>query len=337
MAAIAFRSGAAHTHGGMTFGSPLALLALLVVPAVLAVLVLVSRRPRRDGVAFTNLTVLAEVSASRSRHRRLVPAALVVVALACAAVATAHPTARVPARVDDATIVLLVDVSGSMSARDVEPTRLDAAVAAMRTFVNRLPKGMQVGLVQFSDYAQVLSQPTDDHEEVAATLGLLQSQSGTAIGAGILAAVGLARRSLAKYGVVRQPDHDLPAAVVLLSDGKQTAPGIEPLQAAGRARKAGVRIDTVALGTAHGILGYGPYAPKVAPDPPLMHAIAKATGGMTSTARSEADLARFYQAVGSSFGKTTRRRDISGWFLAAAAVLLLGAVAAGRLIAGPLT
>jgi Ca-activated chloride channel homolog len=318
----------------LSFGSPLALLSLLAIPAALVFLRIPVRRPGRQAVVFTNLTVLAEVSAARSPRRRLVPAALVLLALACAAVATAKPTARLPARVDNATIVLLVDVSGSMSARDVEPTRLDAAVAAMRGFVQRLPEGMQVGLVQFSDSAQVLARPTADHVQVTQTLGLLDSQSGTAIGAGILTAVGLARSSLARDGVVRQRGESLPVAIVLLSDGKQTSPGVQPLDAAARARASGIRIDTVALGTTHGILGYGPYAPKVAPDPPLMRAIAKATGGQTSTARNQAELASFYRSVRSSFGRADRPRDIAAWFLAAAAVMLVAGVALGRVWGG---
>src|SRR5579871_5186532 len=189
----------------MSFGSPLALSALLVVPAVLVLLRLVSRRPSRQAVAFTNLAVLAEVAGRSASRKRLVPGLLVLLALACAAVASAKPTARLPARVDNATIVLLVDVSGSMSARDVEPTRLDAAVAAMRGFVDRLPAGMRVGLVQFSDSAQVVVRPTDDHTRVAQSLGLLVSQSGTAIGAGLVAAEQLARRSLSDDGVTRRP------------------------------------------------------------------------------------------------------------------------------------
>jgi len=318
----------------MSFGSPLALSALLVVPAVLVLVRVLARRPSRRGVAFTNLAVLAAVADRRSSRRGLVPAALVLLALACAAVATAQPRARLPARVDNATIVLLVDVSGSMSARDVEPTRLDAAVAAMRSFVERLPKGMQVGLVQFSDSAQVLARPTDDHTKITQTLGLLETQSGTAIGDGLLTAANLVRSSLAEAGVVRRPGRHLPAAIVLLSDGKQTAPGIEPLAAAGRVRAAGIRVDTVALGTAHGILGYGPYAPKVAPDPPLMRAIARATGGQTSTAHDQAELSRFYRSVGKSFGHTVRPRDVAGWFLAAAAVLLAAGVGLGRIWGG---
>ena len=116
-----------------------------------------------------------------------------MLALAFAAGAAAHPRARVPVRVDNATIVLLVDVSGSMSARDVEPTRLDAAVAAMRWFVRRLPKDYKVGLVQFSDTSTVLAAPTARPRARRADPRLLMPDSGTAIGSGLVTAVAVAR------------------------------------------------------------------------------------------------------------------------------------------------
>ena len=136
----------------MTFASPLGLLALLAVPAALGALLVARRRGARSRVVFTNLQVLEGLVAARPRRmRRAIPALLLLLALATAAGALAQPHARLPVQVDNTTVVLLVDVSGSMSARDVEPTRLDAAVAAMRTFVDRLPSRFKVGLVQFSD------------------------------------------------------------------------------------------------------------------------------------------------------------------------------------------
>jgi Ca-activated chloride channel homolog len=273
----------------------------------------------------------------RPGRRRLIPAALLLLALVFAATAAAHPRARVPVRVDNATIVLLVDVSGSMSARDVEPTRLDAAVAAMRTFVRKLPKGLKVGLVQFSDGPTVLAAPTADHERVAQTLDLLSPDSGTAIGAGLESATQLVRRSLRQAGYVRVPGHRLPAAIVLLSDGNQTQGTIQPLPAAQKALAAGIAIDTVALGTPHGVLGYGPYARRVAPDPPLMAAIAKVTGGKTATATDSEQLTAFYRGVGSSYGHATKTEDIASWFAAGAALLLVAAILLGRRMAGALS
>jgi Ca-activated chloride channel family protein len=321
----------------MSFGSPLALAALIAVVAVFAAMLVVSRRKPRAPVAFTNLAVLEAVSTRHRRSlRRLVPPALLAAALIVATTAVAHPRARLPVRMDNATIVLLVDVSGSMSARDVEPTRLDAAVAAMRGFVQRLPKGFKVGLVQFSDYPDVLAAPTEDHDRISRTLDLLVPDSGTAIGSGIVSATALVRKSLAREGVIRTPGHKLPAAIVLLSDGKQNQGRIGPLAAAARSKAAGIVVDTVALGTTHGVLGYGPFAPRVAPDPPLMRAIARTTGGRSATATDSRELAKFYRDVGSSFGRGTRTRDLSSWFAAAAAILLVAAVALGRAWAGAL-
>jgi Ca-activated chloride channel homolog len=322
----------------MSFGSPLALLLLLAIPVGLGAVLLVSRRRTPRQVAYPNLVVLESVAPTWSRGRKRVAATiLLVLALATAAAAAAHPQADLPVRVDNATIVLLVDVSGSMSARDVEPTRLDAAVSAMRAFVQLLPKGFKVGLVQFSDTSQVLADPTADHVRISQMLDLLVPDSGTAIGTGIVSAVALVKSSLAHDGVVRVTGRSLPAAIVLLSDGKQNQGRIKPLQAATMARTAGIPVDTVALGTRHGILGYGPFAPRVAPDPPLMEAIARATGGSTATAKDMKELSTFYRRVGKSFGHGTDTRDVALWFAAAAAALLVGAVALGARLAGPLS
>ena len=315
--------------------NPVALLALVAVPAALALLLRIERRPGRGAVAFTNLSVLESLVTARRPRRRWVPVALLALALVTATAALARPQAMLPTRVDNATVVLLVDVSGSMGARDVEPTRLDAAVAAMRGFVDRLPKRFRIGLVQFSDAAEVLTEPTSDHSQVRQSLGLLVPDSGTAIGIGLVSAVQLVETSLARAGVVRKPGEDLPAAIVLLSDGKQNQAGIRPLAAAAAARAAGIPVDTVALGTAHGILGYGAFAPHVPPDPPLMRAIARKTGGRTSTAVDSQQLATFYSHVGSSIGRKTVDRGIASWFAAAAGVLLLAAAGSARLIRGP--
>jgi Ca-activated chloride channel family protein len=320
----------------MSFGAPLALSALVVVPVVLAALLLAERRPARHPVAFTNLDLLAGVVAARPRRRRWLPVTLLLLALATAAAATARPHAELSTRVDNATVILLVDVSGSMSARDVEPTRLDAAVAAMRTFIDGLPKRFKIGLVQFSDSSEVMAPPTADHQQIRDDLGFLAPDSGTAIGSGILAATRLVERSLAEDGVVREPGKPLPAAIVLLSDGKQNQGTLKPLEAAARARAAGIAVDTVALGTVSGTLGSGAFARRVPPDPPLMRAIARTTGGKTSTAVDSTQLATFYSSLGSNIGRETRSREITSWFALAAGVLLVAGVGLGRAWAGAL-
>src|SRR5262249_49390220 len=145
-----------------------------------------------------------------------------------------------------------------------------------------------------------------------------------------------ARSSLARDGIIVAPGHKPPAAIVLLSDGKQTQGLMSPMSGALRAKRAGIPVDTVALGTSRGVLGYGPFAKRVAPDAPLMRKIAKASGGTTASAHDAKQLAAFYQQVRGSFGTEMRTRDIGSWFAAAAALLLAAAIGLGRVFAGSL-
>jgi Ca-activated chloride channel family protein len=318
----------------VTFASPLFLLVLLVVPAVVALALLSDRRRARYPVAFTNLEVLAGVVEERRRWWRWLALALFALALATAAAAVARPQARVSVPEDNATIVMLVDVSGSMRADDVDPTRLDAAVSAMRAFLDELPNRFKVGLVQFSSEVDVLVQPTTDRQLVRDAIGYLTPEAGTAVGDGLAAAVQLAVTSLASEGVHREPGHDLPAAIVLLSDGAQNRGLLQPLEAAARAKAAGIRVYPISLGTPDGVVsfGFGLFVNSipVPPDPETMRAIARATGGRDYTAES-ADRARtVFGSLGSSIGRRSEWREITSWFLAAAAVLVVAAIALGR-------
>jgi len=299
----------------MSFGSPLCLLGLLLVPAVLAFLLVLRRRPSRHAVAFSNLEVLAAVVAPRA-WRRWVPVVLFLVALATAATATARPKARFTTAGRHSTIVLLVDVSGSMSAEDVKPTRLDAAAIAMKNFVDRLPKNVDVGLVQFSSEPEILQWPTARHNDVHDIIGYLLPQAGTAIGDGLAAAVSLF------HG---------PGAIVLLSDGAQTRGRLTPLEGAERARERGVRVDTIALGTPDGELVEGGYYEPVPPDPSLMRAIARATGGHTFSASDSTTLSGIYTGLGTTLAPRTTTREVTSWFAVAAGGLLLAALALASL------
>ena len=321
----------------MTFASPLLLLLLLAVPAMLVYLIAIRGRPSRDARAFTNIELLAELVGPRRARRYWIPVALLLVALAAAAVATARPAVRLSAPVDNATIVLLVDVSGSMQASDVEPTRLDAAASAMRTFIDQLPKHGRVGLVQFSTEPEVLASPTTDHAFVRESLSYLAPEAGTAIGDGVAAAVKLVQRSLAERGVVRVPGKPVPAAIVLLSDGEQNQGFLQPLAGAARAQAAGIKVDTIALGTPHGALFVLGQRQEVPPDPVTMRAIARATGGSTFAARDDRRLQSIYSSLSHSVGRQSQPREIASWFAAGAALLLLGAVGLGRAWGSALT
>jgi Ca-activated chloride channel family protein len=300
----------------MTFGSPVLLLTLLVVPASLALLIIVNRRPARSAVTYTNVDLLAGLVTRERRWRYWLPAALLLLALATAAAAAARPHARWTSVERHSSVVLLVDVSGSMSARDVEPTRLEAAVTAMRTFLDRVPKSVDVGLVQFSTEAEVLERPGADRSLVRESLNYLFPEAGTAIGDAIARSVRLVRGK---------------GAIVLLSDGKQTNGTLGPLEGAARARANGVRIYTISLGTRRGALFQAGHFDPVPPDSALMRSIAKATGGRTFKATSAAAVGSIYANLGGTIARKTKQHEVTSWFACGAAALLLGAVGLGRL------
>jgi Ca-activated chloride channel family protein len=325
----------------MSFSSPLFLLALLVVPVALALALVIDRRRSRYPLMFTNLDLLAGLVEQRRSLRRWVPLALLLLALACAATALGRPKARLSVPQNNSTVIFLVDVSGSMKANDVEPTRLDAAVTAMRTFLDKLPSQFKVGLVAFSSEPEVLSPPTRDRQFIRDELSFLTPEAGTALGDGLQTAVRLAVSSLARDGVQRQPGQQyLPAAIVLESDGAQNRGILQPLQAAQLAKADGIRVYGVALGTQNGVVstGFGLYINSipVPPDPATVRQIAATTGGKAYTARTSSKLVDIYKSLGSSIGQKTEFREISSWFAAAAAVLLLGAVGAGLILGGRL-
>jgi Ca-activated chloride channel family protein len=325
----------------VSFTWPLGLLVLLVVPAVLALAVVADRRRAKFPVAFTNLSLLAGVVEERRRSwRRWVPLVLLLLALTFAAGAVARPRTHVSVPDQNATVVLLVDVSGSMRANDVEPTRLDAALAAMRVFLDKLPSQFKVGLVAFSSEPTVLSQPTGDRDAVRSSLNYLEPEAATAIGDGLEVAVRMIKTTMARTGVVRKDGEDLPAAVVLLSDGQQNRGLIQPLKAAQDAHAAGIRVYAVSLGTPNGkvTFGFGAFVNKipVPPDPATMQAIASETGGQAFTAETSSTLSKIYQTLGSSLGRRRKLEEITSWFAGAAALLLVAAVASGRLLEGRL-
>jgi Ca-activated chloride channel family protein len=326
--------------GPFSFPSAWLLLALLVVPVLLVFALVVDRRRSRYPVAFTNLELLAGLAEPRRRLWRRLPLMLLLLALACASTALARPTATLTSSERRATIVFLVDVSGSMRATDVEPTRLDAAVNAIREALARVPSAFEVGLVTFSSRPDVLVAPTRDRRVLNEALDYLVPSGGTALGDALAAAVKLTVASLAKEGVHRAHGRYLPAAIVLESDGAQTEGGLRPARAAQIAKAAGVRVDAVALGSPGGQISFPflthTHAVPVPPDPATVRMISKLTGGEAYTAETATRAVDVYKTLGSSIGRTRTRREIGSWFSAAAAALLLSALGAGRLVEGRL-
>jgi Ca-activated chloride channel family protein len=317
----------------LSFTWPLALLALLVVPLAGLGAYWLDRRRAKYAVAYTNLEVLAAVAGLQRQWRRYVPLALFLLGLTALALAVARPSAAVQVPHERASVVLVVDTSGSMRADDVKPTRLDAARAALLRFVDKLPKRFRVGLVQFSETPQVLMEPTEDRELFRQSVDFLFPGRGTALGDGLVTGVKLANESVAdaETGAPR-PGTGLtpPAAIVLLSDGAQTTGLTEPLAAAEVARRAGIRVYTVALGTPHGVVrfGFGPFARvrPVPPDPQTLAAIAERTGGAAYTAATADALRKIYDKIGSSVGRRPDRRELTSYAAGAAGALLLAAL-----------
>jgi len=324
----------------VSFSSPVMLLALLLVPAVLLFALVVDRRRARYPLAFTNLELLAGVVEQRRSWRRWLPLALLLLALGCAATALGEPTAKLTAARQEGTVVFLVDDSGSMNATDVEPNRLSAAVNAMRAFLTRIPPGFKVGLVTFSSQAEVVAAPTRDRRLLDDALSYLTPADSTALGDGLATAVKLAVTSLARDHVYRARGKLLPAVIVLESDGAQNSGDIRPARAAQMAKAAGIRVDGVALGQPHGtlFLRMGTYTNvvDVPPDPATIHMIARITGGTAYSAPTASRILDVYKSLGSHLGHVESTRLIASWFAAAAAALLLAALAAGRLRGGTL-
>jgi Ca-activated chloride channel family protein len=302
----------------MSFQAPLFLLGLAVVPLALGALALARRRPARYVVRFPALPTLARVAPRGPRWRRIVPPALLCLALSGLALALARPETTVAVPVEQASVVLVTDTSGSMSATDVEPSRLDAAKDAAERFLDRVPDELRVGLVAYADAPNTVLRPSDDRDAVRAAIERLGAEGGTATGD----ALDSALRALG----TRDGDSP-PAAVVLLSDGA-TQSGRDPADVARDAAGAGVPVYTVALGTADGQVESNGRILRVPPDPEALREVAQLSGGAAFAAEDADALDEVYERLGSQIGTREEKREISAGFAAAGLLLLGGSIAA---------
>ena len=325
----------------MTFASPELLLGLLLVPLALAGYVLVQRRRTRYAVRFTNVDLLSNIAPRTPAWRRHVPTALYLGAIAALAIALARPSMVVAVPREEATIIMTMDVSASMRATDVDPTRLGAAKKAASDFVDQLPARFKVGLVAFSTAARLVQSPTDDRAAIHLAIDRLQADGGTALGDAIalsLEAAGVgqagaptagggslpaASASADPSGSGSAPGADQPplVATVLLSDGANSTGSLEPQEAADQAAAAGVPVYTIALGTASGVVDVPDqqgviHSLEVPPDPETLAAIAETTGGRFFEAPTSADLAQIYENLGSKMGSTLEEQEVTQWFAA---------------------
>jgi Ca-activated chloride channel family protein len=320
----------------MSFGSPF-LLATLVAPLLaLAGYLWLERRPPRHAITHPNVSVLAQVAERRVPWRRHLVAALLLLAVAALCAGVARPKVTLARPSERATVVLVVDVSVSMNATDVEPSRFGAAREAISRFVDEVPSEIRVALVGFADSPEVITPPTTDRAQLRDGIALLRTGFGTAIGDAVARGVDLARSAT---GEVDSPLPDgeqrSPSAVVLLSDGTQTRGLLTPEDGAQRAVKARVPVYTIALGTLSGVVTVDrdgiPVTVPVPPDRATLARIAETTGGKTFEATDAARLSAVYEQLGSMVGRERRPRELTVAFVGVAAALLAAATSlAGR-------
>lgn len=312
----------------MSFATPIALALLLLVPVVAVGYRMADGRRRRGSAAFATPALQPNLVADRPGRRRHVPALLVLLALALLVIGIARPHVDRVTTVDEATIVLAVDTSRSMTAEDVAPNRLAAAKTAIEALLDAAPDTYRVGIVSFSSSADAVLSPTRDRDAARAALQELRPGSGTALGEAIVRSLQLTEvaddaPARSDSGATRPP-----AAVLLLSDGAQTAEGVTPLEAAETARQLGIPVSTVALGTRDAVVEV-PLANgltervTVPPDAQTLRRVAAATGGTFEEALDPERLRTVYEELGTRLAQETTSVEVTSAFAAGGALVLL--------------
>ena len=301
----------------MSFERPLLLIGLLAIPLAIWWYV----RAQRGRPAFASAALVPAVAPRRPGWRRHWPMALYALGLAALVLAVAKPQRAVSVPVDRASVLLVTDRSGSMQAEDVEPTRLVAARRAAEQFVERVPDRVRVGLVVFNQDSEVAQLPTADRQLVRDAIAAITPAGGTATGDALTTAL----RVLRPDANDRRPP---PAAIVLLSDGKATS-GRDPLEAARDARRLGVPIYTVALGTEEGTIRVresdGTFREqRVPPDPETLQRVAEASGGRSYEVEDADRLEEVYERLGSQVATKREKREVTTAFAGGALLLVIG-------------
>jgi len=307
----------------VSFAAPFVLVVLVAIPVLILVYGGVQRDRRRAAAVFAQPKLAASVTPRRPGWRRHVPMLIVLLAIVALVVAAAKPQRSVAVPVERASIMLITDVSGSMQATDVRPTRLVAARTAAKRFVAKVPETVNVGVMALSSKPRVLASPTRDRVAIDQALDQLTPRGGTGTGEAITAATNILKHQPGVNG--KRP----PSAIVLLSDGAATGT-IDPVSAAQAARKLRIPIYTVALGTQEGTITVprpggqgGTETRRVPPDPQSLAEVAKASGGKTYTAADASKLSDVYKSLGSLLGTKNEKRQVTAGFAGGALVLLL--------------
>lgn len=337
----------------MKFLWPEALWLLAAIPVLAALYLALLKRRKKLALRYASLSLVKEALGAGARWRRHVPPLLFLLALALLIVAIARPTAVVKLPSKQETVILAIDVSGSMRARDVEPNRLAAAQNAAKAFIADLPASTRVGVVAFAGTANVVQSPTASREDVIAAIDRFQLQRGTATGSGLLVALDALFPdagidvSAAIYGPERGSPHGRPfdwnentdkdkpefkpvppgsyrsAAIILLSDGQRTT-GPDPLKAARIAADRGVRVYTVGVGTVKGeVIGFEGWSFRAQLDEETLKAIAGMTLGEYFYAGDAEQLKKIYRTLTSRLVLEQKESEVGALFAAAAAALML--------------
>jgi Ca-activated chloride channel family protein len=319
----------------VSFAAPAILVALLALPLLVVLYAGEQRRRRSAAAAFAAPALQPSVAPRRPRWRRHAPMAAIALALALLVIAAAKPQRTVAVPVERASVMLATDVSGSMTATDIRPSRLVAAKRSARRFVDEVPSRLNVGVLAFNSTPRVLQSPTRDREVVKSAVDSMQPSGGTATGEAIATATTALRRPAGRGQ--RRP----PAAILLLSDGKSTS-GRDAAAAARAAARLDVPVYTVVLGTDQGTItvpraGGGTATRPVPPDPESLAEIARVSGGKAYTAQTATGLSEIYESLGSQLGHENRKREITSAVTGGGLALMLVGVAMslrwfGRLI-----
>jgi Ca-activated chloride channel family protein len=317
----------------VSFAHPVLLVALLIVPAAVAGWIWLESRRAERAAAWSSPALLSNMLTARPGWRRLVPLVLFLVGLTLLLAGFARPEATLTVPREGATVVLAVDVSGSMGAKDVKPTRLAAADAALTQFLKDLPSKYRVSLVTFSSRPTVKVPPTYDHKLVLQALPTKTELEGSGLADGAATAVLVASKAVGKS---KPGAPHPPAAVLLVSDGEQNSGRLKPADAIAQARKLDVPVSTIALGTPDGMvyqkLPGSKYVEQhaVPAAPAQLHALAQGTNGRFFKAGSAAAVKQVYKDLGSRLAHQHKKREITQWWaLGALGFILGGAVLSG--------
>jgi Ca-activated chloride channel homolog len=323
----------------------------LALPLLVVLYIWLMRRKKKVALRYASLSIFKEAMGPGQTIRRHIPPALFLLALAAMLVAAARPMAVVSLPSNQQTIILAMDVSGSMRATDVQPSRLVAMQNAAKAFLAELPRHVKVGIVAFAGSAQVAQLPTVNREDLVTAIDRFQLQRATATGNAIVISLatlfpdaGIDLESL-QTGRERQrgfslddkkqekkefvpvaPGSYTSAAIIMLTDGQRTT-GVDPMEAAKLAADRGVRIYTVGIGTVDGeTIGFEGWSMRVRLDEDTLKAIANKTSAEYFYAGTATDLRKVYETLSSRLTVEKKETEISALFaLAAAALALLSA------------